>query len=114
MIELRVKAENYYDAMALTAAILQWLTSLLAKEKKNFFNGFLSLVDKNKKDFVTVLMCEMPEQVAIHNILLQPPGEFKGKYTAHWVVDEPVLLKDENSEGEEEGVIKLQIEDEHT
>ena len=103
MIELRVKGDDYYSSLLLTTAILNWLLKKL-DDKKNLFDGFLTLADKKSTDYVTILMCDMPVQLTIHNILQQPPGEFEGKYISHWVNDDPVM---EGTDGE----MKIEVEE---
>lgn len=76
------------------------------------FNGILTLLDTNYK-FVTLLMCDHENQKKLLNILQQPPEEYKEKYVACVLSEEPqpVQEKTEDDETDDDDNISVEVEE---
>lgn len=129
MIELLWKdtTNNYFKAMNDVAMLFAWLTSTLMtyeKERKEneetiYLQGYTVIWD-GAADSPAILILsnslDVPNQERLLKILQQPPGEFKGKYVACILSQEPESVKEKKPEKEEDNEsdddIEIEIEEE--
>lgn len=130
MIELLWKEtkENYYRAMCDVAKLFAWLTSELLRleeirketEESIYLQGYTVLWD-GAADAPAILLfsnsLDRANQECLLKILQQPPGEFKEKYVACILSQEPDGVKemksekeDNMSDSESEGSVEIEIE----
>ena len=130
MIELLWKEtkENYYRAMCDVAKLFAWLTSELLRleeirketEESIYLQGYTVLWD-GAADAPAILLfsnsLDRANQECLLKILQQPPGEFKEKYIACILSQEPDSVKemksekeDNMSDSESEGSVEIEIE----
>lgn len=130
MIELLWKEtkENYYRAMCDVAKLFAWLTSELLRleeirketEESIYLQGYTVLWD-GAADAPAILLfsnsLDRANQECLLKILQQPPGEFKEKYVACILSQEPDSVKemksekeDNMSDSESEGSVEIEIE----
>ena len=130
MIELLWKDFNaeYYRAMNDVATLFAWLTATLLEYEKNkkeneesiYLQGYTVIWDSTT-DVPAVLVlsnsADVANQERLLKILQQPPGEFRGKYVACILSQEPVSVnevkcekEDNMSDSESEGSVEIEIE----
>lgn len=130
MIELLWKEtkENYYRAMCDVAKLFAWLTSELLRleetrketEESIYLQGYTVLWD-DAADAPAILLfsnsLDRANQECLLKILQQPPGEFKEKYVACILSQEPDSVnevkcekEDNMSDSESEGGVEIEIE----
>ena len=130
MIELLWKEtkENYYRAMCDVAKLFAWLTSELLRleetcketEESIYLQGYTVIWD-GAADAPAILLfsntLDRANQESLLKILQQPPGEFKEKYVACILSQEPESVKEVKSEKEDimsdsesEGSVEIEIE----
>ncbi len=130
MIELLWKEtkENYYRAMCDVAKLFAWLTSELLRleetrketEESIYLQGYTVIWD-GAADAPAILLfsnsLDRANQECLLKILQQPPGEFKEKYVACILSQEPDSVKevksekeDNMSDSESEGSVEIEIE----
>ncbi len=130
MIELLWKEtkENYYRAMCDVAKLFAWLTSELLRleeirketEESIYLQGYTVLWD-GAADAPAILLfsnsLDRANQECLLKILQQPPGEFKEKYVACILSQEPDSVnevksekEDNMSDSESEGGVEIEIE----
>lgn len=130
MIELLWKEtkENYYRAMCDVAKLFAWLTSELLRleetrketEESIYLQGYTVIWD-GAADAPAILLfsnsLDKANQERLLKILQQPPGEFKEKYVACILSQEPESVKevksekeDNMSDSESEGSVEIEVE----
>lgn len=130
MIELLWKEtkENYYRAMCDVAKLFAWLTSELLRleetrketEESIYLQGYTVIWD-GAADAPAILLfsnsLDKANQECLLKILQQPPGEFKEKYVACILSQEPESVKEVKSEKEDimsdsesEGSVEIEVE----
>lgn len=130
MIELLWKEtkENYYRAMCDVAKLFAWLTSELLRleetrketEESIYLQGYTVIWD-GAADAPAILLfsnsLDRDNQECLLKILQQPPGEFKEKYVACILSQEPESVKevksekeDNMSDSESEGSVEIEVE----
>lgn len=98
MIEIVTPEKHeYLDDMLLMVNIITWLLTEMKRDKDKqdvFLRGYLLSADSSNGHLGGLLFAEDESQQAILKILLQPPGEFKGKYIARVLCEEPQPVKE--------------------
>lgn len=124
MIELLWKDfnANCYRAMNDVATLFTWLTATLLDYEKNkkegeesiYLQGYTVIWD-GVADVPAVLILSNSTDVAnqerLLKILQQPPGEFKGKYVACILSQEPESVKEIESDEGSSSSVEIEIED---
>ena len=105
MIELTlVKLTDFNEGVLLLNNILQWLAVILTTQEENKdikWEGSLTVYDSVKPRVAAMLMCEGESEKRINELLKNPPGEYKEKYIACRVSEEPpVVMEDPNDDKE--------------
>jgi len=109
MIDVKlIPNTNYYDDMLMATKILQWIASLVALEKEKndlMMKGFIVLCDEGR---VSTLLITNPEhEKRLLQILQEPPGEYKDKYVACILSEEPKVVEEKcetDSDGDSDDV----------
>lgn len=119
MIEIIVMADGtYHEKFFLLTSLFNWVMSEL-KTKPDyqdiFVQGFLSLYDTSGRAS-GLIMCVGEDMKGVLEILKQPPGEFKDKYVAYKVCEEPdpvvEVEKEEKDDSSSDG--DSEVKDEKT
>jgi hypothetical protein len=101
MIELTLKNYNGYDeGLLLLNNILQWVAAYVAskKDEKIVIDGTLCVYDSIKPRVAALIMCEGFSEKKINELLQNPPGEYKEKYIACVVSEEPEVVTENNTD----------------
>lgn len=104
MIELSWKDSEleYCDILKNITNFITWLANILAAEEENRkirLRGYMTIADENKK-FSTLLICSYESQKDLLTVLQQPPEEFKEKYVACVLSEEPTPVQEKEEDGE--------------
>ena len=115
MIDVKlIEPTNYHDDMVMISRIITWITTTLAleEEKRNLMlRGYIVLNDEDR--ISVLLICEGEHEQRLLKMLQQPPGEYKDKYVACVLSEEPKVVEektDEKSESESDD-IAIEIEE---
>lgn len=104
MIELSWanKDDSTLNVLMNMTQILAWVTEQVNKaEEKIIMNGYIVVTD-GVNGVSTLLLCDdAKSNKFILNLLMQPPGEFSGKYFACILSGEPEKKEEEKEEEEE-------------
>lgn len=81
---LLVGTYNYNESLVLLSMIMTWVMKKLDEDHDKYGDVYLqgSLIIHDKIKAEGLLICNNTSQQKIYEILQQPPGEFKGKYSA--------------------------------
>ena len=116
MIEVswRKTEEVDYDVLKNITNLIAWLVASLADDEVNHsvkLMGYMTMPDVNSR-FATLLICDGESQKKILEILQQPPEEYKEKYVACILSEEPqpIQEKDDDSSSDESGEISIDVE----
>ena len=118
MIELSWKQNKFeegVDVLSYITNILAWLMETIAAEKGEHgvkITGYVVICDEFSF-YHTLLMCKEEGQKRVLEILQQPPEEYKEKYVACILCEEPNPVQEitEYNKKEEDGEITIHGED---
>lgn len=101
MIELLISSRfDNRMAMMWLARIVAWLTDVLKDRADILLEGVLMMRDQPMHT-TSILICEGESQKLIIELLKQPPGEFKDKYIASVILEDPGVYEVETAEERE-------------
>ena len=116
MIDVKlIHPTNYHDDMIMVTHILEWITSILALEEEKrqlMLKGYIVLYDEDRVS--TLLICEGEHQQKILKMLQEPPGEYKDKYVACIMSEEPKVVEEKCDEYSDSDDDKVSIDIEET
>lgn len=118
MIELswKEKADCEYVQLMSVSQLLAWLTTTLKEEKEHHsikLNGYMVLCEENGTISI-LLISNGDSQKQLLKILQQPPNEYKEKYIACVLSEEPQPVQEETEEDQDEQNSKCTGEIEET
>lgn len=116
MIDVKlIEPTNYHDDMVMISRIITWITTTLAleEEKRNLMlRGYIVLNDEDR--ISVLLICEGEHEQRLLKMLQQPPGEYKDKYVACVLSEEPKVVEEKTEEKSESESDDIAIEIEET
>lgn len=107
MIELLWREQDKladYNVMMHMTFVIAWLTSRIDEDEKNHdiqLNGYVTLNDPTKERFARIsslILCNKKDEKKILEILQQPPTEYREKYIARVVCEEPNPVVEQTNE----------------
>ena len=114
-VKLIKPSEDYRDDLVMITRILTWISSTIALEKEKhelMMKGFIVLYDEGK--ISTLLITDDGEhQQKLLKMLQEPPGEYKEKYVACIMSEEPKVVeeKSDDEKSEKETDVPIEIDE---
>lgn len=107
MIEIKlVSFTTIQEGMVLMANILKWLFESVSADTE----GVLWLNHKQENLLLALVMCNGAAKSKFLRVLQEPPGEFKEKYVARSLSEEPTVV--EEMDEDEVAQIKISVSEE--
>lgn len=114
-VKLLKPSDDYREDLVLITRILTWISTTIALEQEKhelMMKGFIVLYDEGK--ISTLLITDDGEhQQKLLKMLQEPPGEYKEKYVACIMSEEPKVVeeKSDDEKSEKEADIPIEIDE---